>query len=175
MYHPKLGKMVAANCVLRAWGSIKTLDVKGMCRTTISTTKAATKRSWIYIVGGHKPEPLLGDKDAAALGIMTFNPEGRDPKQLEGEQQESEEGRTIQKMEEMSIPEKLRKAGFSVDTQRGPVEVIKLADKEAAMHIVSRFHSTVFLPGIGCIKTEPVKFSFSKDFKPVQPPRRRVP
>ena len=28
-------------------------------------------------------------------------------------------------MEERSIPEKLRKAGFSVDIQRGPVEVIR--------------------------------------------------
>ena len=72
MYHPMLGKVVAVNCVLRAWGSNKTLDVKGMCRTTISTTKGATKRSWIYIVGGHKPEPLLEDKDAAALGIVTL-------------------------------------------------------------------------------------------------------
>ena len=43
------------------------------------------------------------------------------------------------------------------------------------MAIVKRFHNTVFLPGIGCIKTEPVKLSFDKDFKPTQPPRRGVP
>ena len=174
MYHPRLGKVVAANCILRAWGSNKTLDV-GMCRTTIRSSKGATGRSWIYIVGGHKPEPLLGDKDAESLGIVTFNPDGREPTSSELEQLELEEGRTVKKMQERSIPEKLRKAGFTVDTQKGPVEVVKQPDKEAAMHIVRKYHSTVFLPGIGCIKTEPVRFSFSKDFRPVQPPRRGVP
>ena len=172
MYHPKLGEVVAANCILRAWGSNKTLDVKGMVRTTITTKKGAARRSWIYIVGGHKPEPLLGDKDAAALGIVTFNPEGREPSQQELEQRE--EG-SVKKMQERSMPEKLRKAGFRVDTDKGPVEVVKQPDKEAAMAIVRKHHTTVFLPGIGCIKTEPVKFSFDKDFKPVQPPRRGVP
>ena len=48
-------------------------------------------------------------------------------------------------------------------------------DKTATMAIVKRFHSTVFFPGIGCIKTEPVKLAFEKDFKPTQPLRRGVP
>lgn len=176
MYHPSLGKVVAANCRLRAWGSNKSLDVKGMCRTNIRTGRGASRRSWIYIVGGHKPEPLLGDKDAAALGIVTFNPDGREPTPSELEQlQLGEASTTVKKMQERSIPEKLRKAGFKVDTQKGPVEGVKQTDKEEAMNIVRKYHATVFLPGIGCIRTEPVKFSFSKDFKPVQPPRRGVP
>ena len=62
-----------------------------------------------------------------------------------------------------------------METRKGPVECIKPSDKAAAMAIVKRFHNTVFLPGIGCIKTDPVKFTFDKDFKPNQPPRRGVP
>ena len=88
MYHPKMGKVVAANCILRAWGSKATLDVKGMVKTEVRTKKGARRRSWVYIVGGHKPEPLLGDRDAEELGIVTFNPEGREPEQEElGEEQ----------------------------------------------------------------------------------------
>ena len=114
MYHPKMGKVVAANCILRAWGSSSTLDVKGMVRTEIRTEKGARRSSWVYIVGGHKPEPLLGDRDAEALGIVTFNPEGREP-----EQSELEEVNTVQKLKERSLPEKLRAAGFTVNLQ-GP-------------------------------------------------------
>ena len=55
------------------------------------------------------------------------------------------------------------------------MECIKPTGKTATMAIVKRFHNTVFLPGIGCIKTEPVKLAFEKDFKPIQPPRRGVP
>ena len=170
MYHPKMGKVVAANCILRAWGSKATLDVKGMVKTEIRTKKGARRRSWVYIVGGHKPEPLLGDRDAEELGIVTFNPEGREP-----EQEELGEEQLVQKLKETSLPEKLRAAGFTVNTSRGRAEEIKQEDREEAMSIVKSFHNTVFLPGIGCIKTDPVKFSFDKNFKPIQPPRRGVP
>ena len=170
MYHPKMGEVVAANCVLRSWGSNSTLDVKGMVRTEIRTRKGARRTSWVYIVGGHKPEPLLGDRDAEALGIVTFNPEGREP-----EESELEEGQTVQKLKERSLPEKLRAAGFKVNTSKGRAEEIKQEDREEAMSIVKEYHNTVFLPGIGCIKTDPVKFQFEKNFKPIQPPRRGVP
>ena len=161
MYHPKMGKVVAANCILRAWGSSSTLDVKGMVRTEIRTEKEARRSSWVYIVGGHKPEPLLGDRDAEALGIVTFNPEGREP-----EQSELEEVNTVQKLKERSLPEKLRAAGFTVNTSKGRVEEIKQEGKVEAMPIVKKYHNTVFLPGIGCIKTDPVGFEFEKNVKP---------
>ena len=47
MYQPKLGKVVAANCLLRALCSNKTIDVKGMVRTTITTKNGAPRRIWI--------------------------------------------------------------------------------------------------------------------------------
>ena len=50
-----------------------------MVRTEIRTIKGAKKRSWVYIVGGHRSEPLLRDRDAEALGIVVLKVEGRDP------------------------------------------------------------------------------------------------
>ena len=90
MYSEEMGEVVPAKYRLRAWGSNKRLDVKGMVRATIHTKKGAYTRSWIYVVGGHNPEPLLGDKDAAALGIITFKPEGRDPTPDEEEEKNYE-------------------------------------------------------------------------------------
>ena len=52
LYRPRMGQVKAANCILRAWGSNKTLNVKGMVRTEIRTVKGAKRRSWVYIVGG---------------------------------------------------------------------------------------------------------------------------
>ena len=47
-----MGQVKAATSILRAWGSNKTLNVKGMVRTEIRTVKGAKRRSWVYIVGG---------------------------------------------------------------------------------------------------------------------------
>ena len=50
---------------------------------------------------------------------------------------------TVHKMNERSIPEKLRAAGFKVNTAKSQVEEIK----QEAMSIVQKFHNTVFLLG----------------------------
>ena len=50
-----------------------------MVRTEIRTIKGAKKRSWVYIVGGHRSEPLLRDRDAETLGIVVLKVEGRNP------------------------------------------------------------------------------------------------
>ena len=44
----------------------------------IVTKKGAHKQAWVYVVGGHKPNPLLGDREAEDVGIIS-NKEGRDP------------------------------------------------------------------------------------------------
>ena len=73
MYRPSMGKVVEANCKLRAWGTTTSLDVKGMFRTKISTKKGAERYSWVYVVGGHKPEPLLGDKDVTGYHRVSLS------------------------------------------------------------------------------------------------------
>jgi hypothetical protein len=166
MYKRSMGNVVAANCTLRAWGSKTSLDAKGMIMTHISTLKGAKTRSWVY--NGHNPEPLLGDKDAEALGIVVFCPEGRDPLPEEVEQGEPD-SHVVKKMKERSLPEKFRAVGFKVDTGKRKVEIIKHEEKEAVMSIVRKYYNTVFQPGIGCVKTEPIQFKFEDGFCPVQP------
>ena len=50
MYHSLMGKVVAARYRLRAWGSKKFLDVKGMFHTMIEAEGGAQVDTWIYIV-----------------------------------------------------------------------------------------------------------------------------
>ena len=45
--------------------------------TTLVTSAGAKKVTWVYVVGGTDPEPLLDDTDAEDLGIIKFIPEGR--------------------------------------------------------------------------------------------------
>ena len=63
---PELYKeeLVPTKWSLRARGTTGSLYVKGMFRTTVATIKGTTCKSWVYVVAGHRPEPLLGDKDA---------------------------------------------------------------------------------------------------------------
>ena len=47
-----------------------------MFKMTLTTSSGATKRTWVYVVAGARPEPLLEDRDAEDLGIISFNLEG---------------------------------------------------------------------------------------------------
>ena len=58
-----MGEVVAARCCMRAWGSDKYLDNK-----MFKAGGGASKETWVYVVGGACPEPLLGDEDAGGLG-----------------------------------------------------------------------------------------------------------
>ena len=82
MYMETMGKVVAAKSYLRAWDSDKYLDTKGMFKTTLTTSSGAKKRTWLYVVAGVRPEPLLGDHDAEDLGIISFHPKGTISKDL---------------------------------------------------------------------------------------------
>ena len=76
-YRKTMGKVVAAETRLGAWGSKTYLDVKGMFLTNLTMDKGASTEAWVYVVDGYRPEPLMGDKDAEDLGIFTFHKEGR--------------------------------------------------------------------------------------------------
>ena len=49
-----------------------------MFHATIEAEGRAHVGTWVYIVDREKPEPLLGDGDAEALGIIWFNPRGKE-------------------------------------------------------------------------------------------------
>ena len=78
VYQPNMGKVVKARSHLRAWGSDGYLDTLGMLKTTLEAVIGARKETWMYMVTGVNPEPLLGDHDVEDLGIISFHPEGMD-------------------------------------------------------------------------------------------------
>ena len=132
MYKESMGKMVAARSHLRAWGTTDYLDTKGMFKTNLTTASGATKRTWVYVVAGARPEPLLGDHDAEDLGIVSFNPEGRAPKEEKGDESHED-------VNKVSIPAMLRQAGKRVITERPPLHEVETKGKEEAKRIVSRY------------------------------------
>ena len=269
LYEEEMGELVPAKRALRAWGADSSLDVKGMFRTTVATSRGATCRSWVYVVAGHRPEPLLGDKDAERLGIISFRPEGREPTEEErsswssrvkrlrtgprGEGQASVRASAGQASGRMrgreasggdsssssrsrdlalrscsipqehtrsnncsdrmtsaaphfptlqdsrlevaegaaagrtwagvargeprahTIPSKLRRAGVTVRTGINELPRIDQKEKARAWGIVNALKASVFRPGVGKIKMEPVVLEHEQGFRPVQPPRRSVP
>ena len=56
-YRKRMGKVVAADTRLRAWGSKTYLDVKGMFLTRLTMNKGASKEAWVYVVD-YIPEAL---------------------------------------------------------------------------------------------------------------------
>jgi hypothetical protein len=174
MYKERMGVIVPARRALRAWGADTDLNVKGMFKTEVSTERGARSTTWVYVVEGHRPEPLLGEKDAEALGIIVFHAEGRMPNESETCGR-SQEDRGVRSVKAGSIPGKLREAGINVKTEKSQPVQIKEEDKAKAWKIVEGFKSSVFRPGIGLIKTSPIKLEHEEGFKPVQPPRRGVP
>ena len=76
MYRRSMGKVVAAKSYLRAWGSDEYLDTKGMFKMTLTTSSGATKRTWVYMVVGGRPEPHLGEPRCRGPGYHQLQPRG---------------------------------------------------------------------------------------------------
>ena len=130
LYKDSMGKLVEADCNLRAWGADTYLDVTGIFKTRLTTKKGAKKDTVVYVVGGTRPEPLLGDADAEDLGIIVFKAEGREAPKEEKEGKEEEKVNKVNEDNEhkgRSIPSKLRRAGKIVKTEKPHIE---LADSQ---------------------------------------------
>ena len=168
LYSEKMGKVVAADTHLRAWGSKTRLDTKGRVRTTLQTKRGAKKETWVYIVAGTRPEPLLGEEDAEDLGIIQFLPEGRAATSQEREVGHIEKAKA-------SIPERLRRSGLTVQTEKPELTPIDNQTKKEAEEIVNSFKDSVMTEKIGNVQVRPVVLQYEKDFTPVQPARYPVP
>ena len=167
-YFSSMGKLTSTDTKLRAWGSDTLLDVKGMISTTLQTEKGATVNTQVYVVDGFRPEPLLGDSDAEALGFVSFNKDGREPT--------VEERQSIIKRNHC-IPEKIRHSlDVEVITSRPDTNTISQECRDRTMNMVETFKGSVFPEKkVGKLQCEPVDLPFDKSFKPIQPPFRNIP
>ena len=167
-YTAAMGQLMKSDTKLRAWGSDGLLDVIGMLYTKLETEKGATTNTKVYVVNGFRPEPLLGDADAEALGFVTFNKEGRDPTPQEQQM-------TVNRNH--CIPEKVRQ-GLNVDvvTNRPETSTISQESQEKTMNMIHSFKGSVFSEKkVGKLQCKPVSLPSDKMFKPTQPPFRNIP
>ena len=118
------------------------MDTKGMFKTTLTTSSGTKKETWVYMVAGARPEPLLGDHDADDLGVISFHPEGGDPHHNEREKD----------VRNVSIPARLRKAGKKVITERPPLHRITDRGREEARRIMDRYKGPIFTDRVGKMK-----------------------
>lgn len=185
LYDPAMGKIEAADSNLRAWGSKQPLDVKGMFTTEIVTKKGARKTTVVYVVAGHRPEPLLGDSDATDLGIIEFRVEGREPTQQEMDRKEADRkrqgNRQVRRVQAQtskvnSIPQKIRdRLDVQVLTSRLKPPIVSTMDMAKTQAIIDEYTGSVFTQHVGLIKTNPVKLEMDPKFKPTQPPHHQIP
>ena len=166
-YRRSMGRVVPAECHLRAWGSDTNLDVKGMFRAKLEAARGAQTDTWVYVVAGTRPEPLLGEKDAEELGIITFDPAGRSATE--------EDVVAVRKVEKASIPAKLRRAGITVNASKPALPVISKKGKQEAQRIADVHTGAVLSTRTGCMKVKPIKLQYEEGFHPSQPPRYPVP
>ena len=149
MYCPSMGKIQAAETILRSWGSKTPLDVKGMFETELETRRGARKKTKVFVVQGFRPEPLMGDQDTAALGFITFNPWGREATEEEKIRRERETSKAKEQVNKIdnktSIPDKICQGlGVQVLTEQREEEEMSAGEKAKTMSLVEEFQGSVF-------------------------------
>ena len=108
------------------------------------------------MVEGHQAEPLLGRRDALALGIITFDENGKRPEE-----------------QVKLVANDLQTAGIKINANRGAAKEVDADEEQRIEQIVSK-HEPMF-SGIGLLKGEEVKFDIDPAIEPVAEAFRGVP
>ena len=126
-YQPEIGKTRPSMIKLRPYGTDQYLGVKGEVPVTLKAASGATIKTVVYIVEGHLAEPILGDEDAKALGILTINPNGKPTSEVAV----------------ACITSNLKAAGISVKTTIEAETVVPPDEQTRIQAIVDRYPSVV--------------------------------
>ena len=137
-YAEEFGPLLTSHIRLRPYGTTQYLAVKGELPVTLESTNGAQRRSTIYVVEGHLAEPLLGDEDAKALGILSINPGGLPNLQTMEATQPSPQSVPV-----AGITSSLRAAGIVVKTARDPEEMIPQEEQDRIAAIVQQYPEVV--------------------------------
>ncbi|KAF0310212.1 hypothetical protein FJT64_018746 [Amphibalanus amphitrite] len=155
-YHASLGKLEASSVKLRPYGTATLLRVKGEMRATLQSRNGAQCHTTVYIIDGHLAEPLLGDADAKALGILHIDAggsarEGEPPGHVVGV---------------AGIVDTLAAAGVTVQAKKCTSQDISGDDRRKIAAIVNK-HKKVF-EGVGLLKDDEVSFHIDPEATPTQ-------
>ena len=163
-YRKDMGKLQEADLRLVGYGSKTPLPVTAKFRTKITTPKGAFKETWIYVVDVDGIEPLMGDLDATDLGFLMFNPEGRDPTELE---------KTIRKV---GIKGNVKLGEGAMPEAQGEPEITEKEQLECRKIIDSDKYATVFDGHIGkMVNREPIVLHSKEDQRIITQPYRPSP
>ena len=149
---------------LVGYGSKTPLPVTAKFRTRLTTQKGAIKETWIYIVDVDGIEPLMGDLDATDLGFLVFNPEGREPTEME---------KTVKKVGlkgNMSVGE------GAMPEARDEPEITENEKLECRMIIESPKYASIFDGHIGTmVNRAPIVLHSKEDQRIIPQPFRPIP
>ena len=163
-YHPSLGKLEASSVKLRPYGTVSLLQVKGEMRATLQSRNGARCHTTVYVIDGHLAEPLLGDEDAKALGILHIDAGG-------GTVREALPDADIDCV--AGIVHSLEATGVKVEATRSTSQNLSDGERSKIQRIVKQ-HEKVF-EGVGLLKDDEVSFHIDPEVPPVAAPYRPVP
>ena len=76
LYQPTMGPLQPSQTKFHPYSTTSYLPIAGQLPASLQTCNGTTHSTTIYVMDGHHTEPLLGDTDAKALGILTINRDG---------------------------------------------------------------------------------------------------
>ena len=156
MYTTDMGGLEKTNVSFRPYGTKTKLKCRGSFPAMMKAQAGCTHPSKVYVVEGHLAEPLLGRLDAQALGIITFDENGKTPQEPV-----------------RLVANDLQAAGITIKADKETTKEAEAEEKVRIEKILSK-HGSAF-SGIGLLKGEKVKFDIDPTIKPVADAFRGVP
>ena len=154
MYQTDFGPMRESGIQLRPYGTSTILAVAGETDVCLVSANGAKHKSTVYFVHGHLVEPLLGDSDAKALGILQINNGGSQAANV------------------ALVTSDLRQNGIVVASGKD-IDAETSQDETARIQAIVDAHEDVF-NGVGLLANEEVHFHIDHTASPVSAPYRPV-
>lgn len=165
-YDEAFGPLQPTGIRLRPYGTNQTLPVRGQISVTLESANGAQHKTTAYIVDGPHTEPLLGDEDAKALGILRIEPRGYDRAQKAARQENAEQAVN-------SIQTMVKDLGILVNDRKDPTPPIPAEERRRIDNVVTRYDEV--FKGTGLLKNEEIKFHIDETVAPASAPYRPVP
>ena len=161
---PAMGPLMPTQTKFRPYGTKTHLPIAGQLPATLTSRNGAQHKTTIYVIDGHRTEPLLGDADAKALGILSINKGGYQVT-----------GSTTNPADEQiaGITANFRAAGIKLHINTPNEKGITSTEQEHITQLLED-HKEVF-QGIGLLKGDQVQFHIDPSIPPVRAPYRPTP
>ncbi|KAF0287656.1 STE20-like serine/threonine-protein kinase [Amphibalanus amphitrite] len=158
IYSESLGKLEHSSVKLRPYGTNSLLQVAGKLSATLENRNGARHQAVVYVINSQLAEPLLGDADAKALGILKIDANGSLAHQAD----------TVG-----GIVDSLEASGIAVKASRTENQDVSKEEQESIQKIVEK-HPRAF-QGVGLLKGVEVKLNVDSSVAPVAAPYRPIP